>query len=755
MTFPRHARHALVDLIRRRRALRRTLSAQNGRLRDRTAALELLQRVANAANESTSSDEALTRAIREICTATGWPVGHVYVKEPGFPQLAPRPLWYVDDPDRWVEFVQLSDALHFVSGHGLPGLVLERGAPVWLEAGMDGDDGATYPRAALARELGIRSFFAFPIWVGNEIAAVLEFFSTEEVDPDGGLTELAGPIGVQLARVLERERAEAAMRASESRFRSLVDNVPGAIYRISCEYGVRTVEYLSDDIEDIVGYTAADFVEGRITAQDVIHPDDLAANDRAMTRAAEFHSRFSLEYRMIHRDGGVRWVSESGRAMHDEAGGSTWFDGSIVDVTVRRKGEEALAHLAAIVESSQDAIIGTTLDGTIVSFNRAAERLYGYKAAEIVGTSMAATVPPDRVHERGELLGRAARAEVIENFETVRIRKDGTTVDVSLTISPVRNAAGAIEGASVIARDITAAKEGERKLREAEDRFRALAEQLPLTTYIDAADASGNSYVSPQIEAMSGYPAAEWLANPGHFASRLHPDDRERVLAAIGEAAEAGAALSQEYRFIARDGSTVWLRDSAVTVLDAEGGPAYRQGYAIEITAAKEAEDLLQRDRGEVPRPRRAAARRDVRRGGRRERRHRLRQPADRAAAGLHGRRVGRRSRAVLEHPPPGRPGVGARRARGRLPRAHAARARVPAHPSRRPHGLDPGRDAHASGRGRRTALCAGVLPRHHRPQGRRRAPAHRRGPLPDRSSSSCRWPSTPPLSTTPARPRT
>jgi PAS domain S-box-containing protein len=578
-------------LIRQSDALRHTLSAQNSRLRDRTVALELMQRIANAANEAASSDEALARAIREICTATGWPVGHVYVKEPGFPQLAPRPLWYLDDPERWSEFVLLSDRLHFVAGHGLPGLVLERGEPVWLEAGAAPDP--RYPRSALAHELGIRSLFAFPVLVGNEVAAVLEFFSTEDVDPEGRLVQLAGPIGVQLARVLERERAEAAMRASEERFRSLVDNVPGAIYRISSEDGRRTVHYLSDDILALTGYDAADFIEGRITAQDVIHPDDQAAVDLAMTRASELHSPFSLEYRMIHRDGGVRWVSESGRAVHDEATGSTWFDGSLVDVTARKQGEEALAHLAAIVESSQDAIVGTTLDGTIVSWNRGAERLYGYTAAEVVGTSMSATVPADRGPERADLLARAERAEVVENFETVRVRADGTLVDVSLTISPVRDAAGTVVGASAIARDITAAKEAERKLRAAEDRFRTLAEQLPLTTYIDAPDASTPSYVSPQIETMCGYPAAEWLGDSGLFAKLLHPDDRERVLAAIADSVEAGTPLSHEYRMVARGGSVVWLRDSAVTVPESEGGPAYRQGYAVDITAAKEAEELL------------------------------------------------------------------------------------------------------------------------------------------------------------------
>jgi PAS domain S-box-containing protein len=136
------------------------------------------------------------------------------------------------------------------------------------------------------------------------------------------------------------------------------------------------------------------------------------------------------------------------------------------DVTEARRATEARLYLASIVESSDDAIIGHTLDGHIASWNRGAEKLYGYTAAEAVGQPLSLLVPPDHPDEVPALMQRIRRGEYIEHFETERIRKDGKRVAVSLTISPVRNAEGKIIGGSKIARDITARKEEDRRKTE-------------------------------------------------------------------------------------------------------------------------------------------------------------------------------------------------------------------------------------------------------------------------------------------------
>jgi PAS domain S-box-containing protein len=154
---------------------------------------------------------------------------------------------------------------------------------------------------------------------------------------------------------------------------------------------------------------------------------------------------------------------------------------------VHRQAEAARSHLAAIVESCDEAIIGKNLDGTITSWNAAAERLYGYKAAEMIGRSVSVLVPPYRPRDLPEIFEMATRGERLEPFETVRIRKDGTPVEVSLIVSPIKDAAGKVIGASSAARDISKRKEEERErlklieeLTEALSRVKTLSGLLPI-----------------------------------------------------------------------------------------------------------------------------------------------------------------------------------------------------------------------------------------------------------------------------------
>jgi PAS domain S-box-containing protein len=145
---------------------------------------------------------------------------------------------------------------------------------------------------------------------------------------------------------------------------------------------------------------------------------------------------------------------------------------------LRQKADKAIGLIAAIVESSDDAIISKTLEGVVTSWNAAAERIFGYTAQEAVGRHISLIIPPDRIAEERTILDRLSRGERIEHFDTIRVRKDGTKLDISLTISPLRDSTNKVIGASKIARDITHRKQAEKALRESEDRFRALADAL-------------------------------------------------------------------------------------------------------------------------------------------------------------------------------------------------------------------------------------------------------------------------------------
>jgi PAS domain S-box-containing protein len=156
---------------------------------------------------------------------------------------------------------------------------------------------------------------------------------------------------------------------------------------------------------------------------------------------------------------------------------------SIEDVTERQHADVTTSLLAAIVNSSDDAIVGKNLNGVITSWNKGAERLFGYTASEAVGRSVVMLIPPDRLAEEPEILARLKRGQRVDHFETVRLRKDGQPLDISLTISPIVNAFGGVVGASKIARDITERKRTEEFLRRSEERFRTLFDLGPVAVY--------------------------------------------------------------------------------------------------------------------------------------------------------------------------------------------------------------------------------------------------------------------------------
>jgi len=145
---------------------------------------------------------------------------------------------------------------------------------------------------------------------------------------------------------------------------------------------------------------------------------------------------------------------------------------------LRQRADKAISLLAAIVDSSEDAIISKNLDGIITSWNKGAGKLFGYSAEEAIGKHISLVIPLSRRDEEITIIDRIRRGERIEHFDTVRVRKDGTEFDISLTISPIKDAAGKVVGASKIARDITQRKDTERALNESEERFRALADAL-------------------------------------------------------------------------------------------------------------------------------------------------------------------------------------------------------------------------------------------------------------------------------------
>jgi PAS domain S-box-containing protein len=190
-------------------------------LRREKAFVEVLEAVAVAANQARVVDDALRASLEQVCALTGWPVGHALLMQRDG-RLLSSGVWELHDPERFAELRHVSDALSLSDTAGAPALVLERATPVWVrELPLNID----FRRAAAAKDAGLRAAVAFPVWVGREIAAVLEFFTSEDTVPDPALLQVMAHLGTQLGRVIERRRAEERLASSESQLRELASRL--------------------------------------------------------------------------------------------------------------------------------------------------------------------------------------------------------------------------------------------------------------------------------------------------------------------------------------------------------------------------------------------------------------------------------------------------------------------------------------------------------------------------------------------------
>ncbi len=218
----------------------------------------------------------------------------------------------------------------------------------------------------------------------------------------------------------------------------------------------------SENLEAIHGLPPGSFGSSLQSFLDRIHPEDAPVLKEAIDRAGREGTDFDVDYRVPGPDGRVERIHGQGHPAlsHRRVVRVT---GLATNVTGRRDADEARRYLAAIVASSEDPIISKDLTGRILSWNAAAERLFGYRAEEVVGRSIELLMPPDRAEDYRAVIERIARGERVQHYETMRRRKDGTLVEVALTVSPVRDEAGRIVAASKIARDLTAWREMERE----------------------------------------------------------------------------------------------------------------------------------------------------------------------------------------------------------------------------------------------------------------------------------------------------
>ncbi len=267
-----------------------------------------------------------------------------------------------------------------------------------------------------------------------------------------------------------------------------------------------------------------------------------------------------------------------------------------------RRRAEGVAHqqrLASIVENSNDAIMAKDLNGVIISWNAAAERIFGYPASEMIGRVLADwLIPPERKAEEAYILDSVRRGETIDHFETQRCHRDGHLIDVSVTVSPTRDAEGRIVGAAKIVRDITTVKRQEAELRQAlisvrnnASRWRQLANSMPQLVWTCTADGQCD-FLSEQWLHYTGISEQEQLGSA--WLEQVHPDDQERLSASWQRAVETRSLFNIEFRIRRHDGAYRWFDTRAVPLVDPESGAILRWiGSNTDIEERKQAEESI------------------------------------------------------------------------------------------------------------------------------------------------------------------
>ena len=490
-------------------------------LRRTNALMELLRSVAVAANEATSLKSVIKFTLSRVCAHVGWPAGHAYIlAEDAGGGLVSSGIWCRDTAERTRPFRDATEQMRFAPGVGLPGRVLAEGKPAWAKDMTD--PGLT--RAEEAGNAGYKAAFAFPVLAGEEVVAVLEFFSDRFHEPDESLLEVMAGIGTTLGRVVERRRArdEIDRVFTLSHDMLAIVGFDGDFRRVNQSFG-RTLGFNEHELLSI-------------PYLQLIHPEDLNATYNELQRLASGASVKGFEVRTLCKDSSAIWTQWNATPFASDK--VIYIHGR--DITERKRAEEAIQVASDEVRDLYNAAPcgyhSLDKDGLFVRINDTELEWLGYKRNEVIGRKKINDLltPAGRKAFRQSLAGFYKRGWM-RGLEVEMLRKDGSTFPALLSASAVKDADGRFVMTRSTVFDITERKRAEEELRDSELRAREIVN----TAYdaFVAIDQFGNVVDwNPQAEATFGWSRKEVLGRkltetivPRRFR-RLRKDGLPRFL---------------------------------------------------------------------------------------------------------------------------------------------------------------------------------------------------------------------------------
>jgi len=385
-----------------------------------------------------------------------------------------------------------------------------------------------------------------------------------------------------------KQDVTARLDAEETRgfLSMLVDTSEEAIVTYGWDWIIRTWNHAA---EVMFGYTAAEAI-GKPWLM-LVPPEWIAIAEANREERLQGIPGLQFKTMAVCKDGHQIHISLTSWPLRDHRGEVTGVCNVAHDVTAQVEAEKAQTLLAAVVESSEDAIWSVGLDGTMISWNRGAVALFDYTSEEILGRSASLLAMPGRAHKMQDQIARLNRGEKISPYETVLRAKDGNPVPVSLTVFPVRSENGKILGASAIARDLREQIRTEKKLRAGEERFRKIVEHSPFGMCMSIL---GGNYIlaNPAFCAMVGYSEPE--LQQMSWRDLTHPDDIKMSEEMVNKlSSEKGELVQGEKRYLHRNGSLIWVRLKMSALRGQEGSSDEFVVHVEDITEQKRANDEL------------------------------------------------------------------------------------------------------------------------------------------------------------------
>ena len=303
--------------------------------RRESARAQLLEAVAVAANESPDLNSAIQIFLDRICVHTGWPIGHSYLSLNGY--FTSSHIWHLADSHLFSNFKNGIESLKVVQGIGLLGMIASTRKPAWV---IDITQDPNFIGTELAKEAGLKSFFAIPVMVGQKVAAMLEFYTTQTVEPDRQLLDIMGHIGFQLGRVIERKKAEDTLKRSLQQFETLTTLSPVGILLTDTQ---GNCVYVNEKWRRLAGLST-EKAAGPNWMQ-ALHPDDRERVSQEWYSAVKEGKEFASEFRFQTPDKAVSWLSGRATSLCDETGKITAYLGTVTDITERKYAEEERTRL--------------------------------------------------------------------------------------------------------------------------------------------------------------------------------------------------------------------------------------------------------------------------------------------------------------------------------------------------------------------------------------------------------------------------